>query len=143
MFNIIWVFIALIILSTFKKRIWLHIGFLILAYMFSTRPFDIPDTDMYLRDFEDPYVEYIQNSLEPGFWSLDVFFGHLFPISFNQFLFVLTLFMMELWYYTTKRILPYACFGFCFLIFMSYNGFFYFGVTLKNAMSLVISFLLA
>lgn len=45
---------------------------------------------------------------------------------------------MEVWYLCTKRLLPKELIGFCFLLFISYNGFFYLGVTLRNAMSLMI-----
>lgn len=140
MYHIFIVFILLIIFNALNKKSLIHVGVLMLAYMFSTRPMDIPDTEIYLRDFENPYEDFIAASLEPGFWSLNVLFGDILHISFSQFFFVITFFLMELWYYTTKKLLPYGKLGYCFLIFMSYNGFFYVGVTLRNAISLIISY---
>lgn len=140
MYHIILSFAIIILFSFYKGNLFRHLTFVLLACMFSTMPEEIPDVSIYLRDFSNPYEDYIAASLEPGFWLLNVFFGDILQIPFGLFLFVLTFFMMELWYYTTKRLLPRDNVGFCFLLFLSYNGFFYMGVTLRNALSLMICY---
>ena len=141
MYHIFIAFALLIFFSFYKEEIFRHLSFLVLAYMFSTMPEEIPDVSIYLRDYSNPYEDYIAASLEPGFWLLNVFLGDILQVPFGIFLFILTLFMMELWYFVTNKLLPKDNAGFCFLLFLSYSGFFYMGVTLRNAMSLMFCYL--
>lgn len=140
MYHIIYIFIVLVLFSFFDKKIFSHLAFLLLAIMFSGRNDLILDTETYLLHYTEPYTSWVSDTTEMGFVMTNIFFGHILSVDFSIYLFVLSFVMMEIWYYTSRKLFPYESMGLLFLLFMSYNGFFYYGVTLRNALSLMICY---
>lgn len=113
---------------------------LFLAYFFSTRNENVPDTLNYLYKYEHSLVLMVNENLEFGMSLLSYISNDLFAISFSNFIFILTLVLLELWYWTSNRLFPKGHIGHMIILFMSYFGFFYLGITLANAIALIICY---
>lgn len=114
---------------------------LFLAYLFSTRNENVPDTDNYMFHYENALVELMDVTGDIGMVALNYLFNNILDLPFSVFLFVLTFFLMEICYYATKRIVLSQHIGIVFLLFMSFYGFFYFGIIIRNGVALTLCYL--
>ena len=69
---------------------------LFLAYLFSTRNENVPDTDNYMFHYENALVELMDVTGDIGMVALNYLFNNILDLPFSVFLFVLTFFLMEI-----------------------------------------------
>lgn len=137
--TIIFIFIIVLLLSFVKSQKALLVSFICLLWMLSLRTSEIPDTDTYKWMYDDPFSRMDYN--EVGY----LFLGYIFNlitnadfIVYNIFVSVLCLF---LWFLSVRRLFPAENkIGILFLIFLSFYGFFYFGITIRNCLSNLLIF---
>lgn len=136
--NILIAYLSLLVSSVIRQKRLIHFCFIGLAYFFSLRTNLIPDTD----DYENIYNNTLDHEgvFEYGFLLLCDFFHDLLDVDFMVFYVIITFITMELWYYASKKLFCYEDDNLfvLFLLFMSFYGFFYLGVTTRNAISLVL-----
>lgn len=132
--NIILVFLLIILVTLFSKKRSVFICFAVLLWLFSFRTNEIPDTETYGWMYEDPISRFGYN--EFGY----LFVGYVFKIVTDAEFIVFYLTMVGvcllLWYYGSRKLLPNnEHFGMLFLIFISFFGFLYMGVLIRNSIS--------
>lgn len=132
--TIIVVFIIVTILFLSKKRWALHLAILILALLFASRTDLIPDAQAYRFYYE----QYEIPNLEKGYLSFSKFFSKNLQFSFGAFLFVLSLSLLELWLWTTKKLSNLKDVGIQFALMLSYFGFYYYGIVLRSSIAITI-----
>lgn len=115
----------------------LFLCYFFILVLFSSRGDNVPDTTVYKNMYYGiEHNKFLQT--EPLYLLINKFFL-LLGFEFNSFLFFVLLFMIYLWHNSTKRILkdiPLAL-----LLFMSFVGIFFWGVVLRAALGLTISYL--
>ncbi len=131
----------LILFGGLTRNKYLH-QFLILflAFFFSTRNENVPDTENYLFHYDNALVELMDVTGDIGMVALNYLFNNILNLPFSVFLFILTFLLMEICYYATKRIVSSQYVGMVFLLFMSFYGFFYFGIVIRNGVALALSY---
>lgn len=137
--NIIIVFFVILFITLYKPKISFILGSLCLLWMLSLRTNEIPDTDVYKWMYDDPFSRMDYN--EVGY----LFLGYGFKSITNADFIVYNLFVsslcLVLWYIGIKRLFPNENkIGIPFLIFLSFYGFFYFGITIRNCLSSLLIF---
>lgn len=133
--------IFLLVVSYKENRQLRHLSFLVTAMLLSVRPDDVPDTDNYIRIFENPFDPMENGWGDIGYSILNYFCHDLLSLNFSLFFFLLIFLLLELWYISTKRIFPCEKYGILFLFFMTYFGLFYMGITIRNGIALIICYL--
>lgn len=111
------------------------ICFIAVLWLFSFRTNEIPDTELYRIMYENPLSRLDVNEI--GYLLLGQAFSNITNADFIAFYLSIITFCMIAWVLVTKKLLSGEKFllGFCFLLFISFHGFFYFGVTIRNAFS--------
>lgn len=132
--TIIFIFFVVLLLSFVKSQKALFISFLCLLWMLSLRTNEIPDTDVYQWMYNDPIYRMEFN--EPGYLLLGYVFKLLTGADFIAFSIFFSILCLSLWYWGIKRLFPKdQNIGVIFLLFLSFFGFFYFGITIRNCLS--------
>ena len=137
--NIFLAFILVVAFAAIRYRKIIHICFLGIAYFFSLRNELIPDTEAYMRMYEDPFHLGFQETFEYVFLIICYLFKSITGAEFSLFYYVLTFFCLELWGAITNKLFQNdENINRIFLLFISFYGFFYLGVTIRNAVSLLV-----
>lgn len=139
-FHIIYVFLLVIAMAFVSKQKGLLIGFIGLLWLFSFRTTDIPDTQIYMYMYDDPLGRMEVNEL--GFLMIGQLFKNLTNAEFTEFYMTVIGLCMIIWAFVTRKLLGKDSYlGFCFLLFLSFYGFFYFGVAFRNSLSELLLFI--
>ncbi len=135
--HIILVFVIIAFLALLNKKWGLLVSFALLIWMLSFRTNEIPDTEIYQWMYDDPISRLDYNEI--GFLFLGIGFKMATGAEFIVFYLSLVGVCLALWYFGSKKILPDdEHFGMLFLIFLSFFGFFYLGITIRNCLSEVL-----
>lgn len=105
---------------------------LLIAYtiVFSMRTMQVADTEPYY----DTYSGIIDPNMEIGFLYLNLLFRG-WGVSFNQFLLIIAVFDLLLWYEFTKKTLKQNNLLIALILFMSNMGMLYYGIVLRSGMA--------
>lgn len=141
MSTLIYAYIATLIGGMPRNKYVHHLLILFLAYFFSTRNENVPDTENYMFHYENALVELMDVTGDIGMVALNYLFNNILSLPFSVFLFALTFLQMEICYFATKRIVPSQHIGIVFLLFISFYGFFYFGIVIRNGVALALCYL--
>ncbi len=137
--NIFIAFIFVVVFAAIRSKRIIHICFLGIAYFFSLRSELIPDTEVYMRMYEDPFNLGFQETFEYVYLVFCYLFKSITGANFSTFYFVLTFICLELWVAVTNKLFQNKeNINEIFLLFISFYGFFYLGVTIRNAVSLLV-----
>ncbi len=131
--NILFAFALILIISLFSKRWGLIFCILSVLWLLSHRTEDIPDTANYIIMYETPLLRMEYDEL--GFLFLGIIFNYLTHLDFLLYYLFLISLCFLLWYYYINKLLYNGQLCACFLLFISFYGFFYLGVTTRNAIS--------
>ena len=132
--HIIIVFIFVLAVALISRRYGLIPIFVSLLWLFSFRTNEIPDTSVYSWMYEDSMSRMDVNEI--GYLYICNLVNTYAGIDLVTFFLIQIAFCLIVWYNITKRILTDETdFGMCFLLFVAFYGFFYFGVTTRNALS--------
>lgn len=132
--TVIVIFIVVLFLSLMKSQKALFLSFICLLYMLSLRTSEIPDTDVYKWMYDDPFSRMDYN--EVGYLFLGYFFKCITNAEFIVYYLFISILCLLLWHKATKKLFPNEKeMGVLFLIFLSFYGFFYFGITIRNCLS--------
>lgn len=135
--HIILIFSLVALLALLNKKWGLLICFAALLWMFSFRTNEIPDTANYMWMYDNPISRLDYNEI--GYLFLGIGFKALTGAEFTAFYLTLVGLCMVLWFVGSKKLLPEnECIGMHFLIFLSFFGFFYLGITIRNCLSEVL-----
>lgn len=140
MYNLVYAFFAIVLLGCSKNKLLHHLLMLFLAFLFSTRGMDVPDTEGYMRRYDEVFLYFANENIELGLTTLCFISNNLIGLSFSTFLFIVTLLLMELWYFVSCKLFPNSQVGMLFLLFMSFFGFFYLGIVFANGIALIICY---
>lgn len=105
---------------------------LLIAYaiVFSMRTMQVADTEPYY----DTYTGIIDPNMEIGFLYLNLLFRG-WGVSFNQFLLIIAVFDLLLWYEFTRKTLKQNNLLIALILFMSSMGMLYYGIVLRSGMA--------
>lgn len=132
--HIILVFLVFIFIALWNKKWALFAGFFLLLWMFSFRSNEIPDTAIYRWMYDDPISRLDINEI--GFLYLGILFQDITGADYEAFNVFVVCLCIILWYNASLLILPEKeNRGMLFLIFLSFYGFFYLGITIRNCLS--------
>ena len=135
----IFLFYILAVITCIIRNKWvIHAVIIGFAYLFSTRNDNVPDTENYINIFEDATWYILNGTGDIGFSLLNLVSHDFLHLTYPVFLFILTFLLMEFWLYSTKKLFPNGRYGVLFLLFISYFGFFYLGITIRNAIALIL-----
>lgn len=135
--RLVFVFLIVSFLFCTKKEALHHLAIMILVILFSSRNELIPDTISYMDLYKSP-DSYL--SSEIGFRYICHFFNEVLGLSFSWFLAVLALFSLETFYLTSKRLFKSYRTGILAVLMLSYFGFFYYGIVLRNSLAITICY---
>lgn len=140
MSNLVIVTIIVFLLALNNGRIKHHAVFLMLSLLFGSRPMGVPDTVNYYNIFqysmEDSMFGYEYGYRVLNYWCHDVL-----GLSFHLYLFLLSLVMLEIWYFCTRKMVPNAHFGLMLLLYISFYGYYFDGVVTRNALAIMICYI--
>ena len=132
-------FILTCILALINKKKLIHVLFLSFAYLFSImRHEEIPDTVNYIELYNDPLALNHIGNFETGYIFLCYLFNDILGVKFELFIFIWSLSFFEIWYAISRKLLPKDNLIMAFSLFMSFYGFFYFGIAFRNMIALMI-----
>lgn len=114
-----------------------HIAIVVLSFLFSSRNINVPDTDSYMDMYREGTSFY---GVEEGFLKLCEFFSDA-GFSFAMFIFVLSLVMLEIWYFCTYFLFKKANTGVLAILMISYFGIYYYGVVLRSAIVITLCYI--
>lgn len=118
-----------------KNKLVLFI-ILIVAIVLALRSDNTPDTAAYRLMYEDSAAD---SSIEFLYIWLNRFFNQNIGLSFDSFLLILTISLFLSWYKITNQIIDNLFVG--FVSFLPFYGFYFFGITLRASIAVVISYL--
>lgn len=133
---IILVFIFATLLCFSRNKSLLHIVVFLLALFFAFRSDLVPDAYAY-RMY---YYERDFASLEKGYLSFSRFFYRNLHLSFEAFLFVISITALEAWLWTTKRISSINDVCYQLPLMLSFMGFYFYGIVLRSAIAITICY---
>lgn len=132
--HIILVFIAFIFIALWNKKWAIFVGFALLVWMLSFRTNEVPDTIIYEWMYDDPLSRLDVNEI--GYLYLGIAFRSLTGAEYIDFYITIVIVCLALWYIASKNILlENEHIGMLFLLFLSFYGFFYLGITTRNFLS--------
>lgn len=132
--HIIIIFLLIILMAFVSKKKGLIVSCIGLLWLFSLRTDEIKDTVNYITMYEDPLSRL--DFSEIGYLMIGMWFKTLTNADFIVFYLTVVAFCLVMWYFITQKFLEKeAYFGFCFLLFICFNGFLYLGVVTRNALS--------
>lgn len=131
---IVVVFIFTCFLFLYRSKFSTQLAILILSFLFSSRTDLIPDALPYREMYQG--LEY---NIEPLFLEVCRIFKSL-GFSFQSFLFILSLVLLESCLFATKRLLRNDNHGALLIILMSYFGIYYYGIVLRASISVTICY---
>ena len=135
--HILFIFIIVVFLAILNRRWSLFLGLVLLLWFFSFRTNDIPDTEVYEWMYNDPISRMDYNEL--GFLLLGYLFKAVTGAGFMTYYLFLIGSCFLLLFFASRRLLQgEEHFGMLLLIFLSFYGFFYMGVTIRNCISEVL-----
>ena len=134
--SLVIVYILTVFLFRSKKGSWHHVAILLLSLLFSTRNKDVPDTEPYMNMFRDSHY---YSNVEDGFLKICELFSSI-GVSFQFFIFVLSLMMIELWYACTRKLFGPDKVGMMAIMMFSYFGFYFYGIVLRSAMAITLCY---
>lgn len=135
--HLILVFLVVTILFCSKKGVLHQLAIILLVLFFSSRNELVPDTIEYIDIYNNPDASL---SFEVGYRFLCHFFKDILGLTFKQYLAVILFILLELFYYTTKKLFPIYKTGVLTVLLLSYFGFFYYGIVLRNSIAITISY---
>ena len=133
--HIIYAYIIIVLLAFVSKgKKGLLLSFVVLIWLFSFRSEDIPDTVNYTMMYENPLTRLEVNEI--GFLGLGMAFKNVTGADFVGFSLAIISFCIIVWTIVTKKIIGNDSYLlFCLLLFLSFHGFFYYGIVVRNALS--------
>ncbi len=132
--NIVFVFLLIIVVALLNRKWGGLLGVIALLWLFSFRTIEIPDTDMYQWMYDDPISRIGYDEI--GYLFLGYIFKSATNAEFIVYYLVMVGFCLFLWYNSSRRILSNKeHWGMLFLIFISFFGFLYMGVLIRNCIS--------
>lgn len=123
--------------SVINKKWFVHFLFITLSYILAMGSSLIPDRDNYLEIYNEPYAINHIGNFEYAFLMLCYFFHFVLEIEFKDFLFILFFISFEIWFIITNQIFKKDNIFIAFALFMSFYGFFYFGIVIRNMVALI------
>lgn len=136
--TIVLIFISVVFLALINKGRFIQLAILLLCLFFSCRNELVPDTANYMAMYEQG-LDFPEN-IEIGYLYLCHFFKNVVHFPFQLFLFVIELFLFESWYFISSRLIGKKIINGAFILFVSYYGFFFFGIVLRAAIAITICF---
>lgn len=140
MSSLVIVYFVVLLLAWNNRPLKNHGVIFLVCLLFASRPMGVPDTinyyDIFHYSMDDIMMQY-----EYGYRYLNYICHDILKMDFNSYLFIISLFMLEGWYYCTKRLLPQAHYGVLFLLFFSFYGIYYDGIVIRNALGIVICYI--
>ena len=137
--HIIFIFIVILFISLSKKKAALFLCFALVLWLFSFRTNEIPDTEVYHWMYDDPISRLGHN--EFGFLLIGYIFKTITNADFIVYYLALVGICLFLWYYGSRKLLDgNEHWGMLFLIFISFFGFLYMGVLIRNCISELLVF---
>lgn len=135
--HIIIVFFILIVLALINRKWAVWLAFLLLVWLFSFRTNEIPDTQIYIWMYDDPISRLDYNEI--GYLYLGYIFKMYTDADFIAFYLTLVSICLIVWNLSMNNLLDKKeQWGVLLLLFMSFMGFFYLGITTRNCLSEVI-----
>lgn len=135
--NIVLVFLLIIFLTLINKRWGVFLSIVAILWLFSFRTNEIPDTEVYQWMYDDPISRIGYNEI--GYLLIGYIFKTLTNADFIVYYLTLIGACCLLWYYGTHKLLSNnEHWGILFLTFISFFGFLYLGVLIRNGISEII-----
>lgn len=140
MSNLIIVTIIIFLFALNNNKVKNQAVILMLSLLFASRPMDVPDTinyyDIFLYSMDDSMFHY-----EYGYRLLNYLCHDILGMGFHVFLFLLSLLMLEIWYYCTRKMVPHAHYGLLFLLYIVFYGYNYDAVVIRNGLAIMICYI--
>lgn len=133
--NIVYSYLFLVLISLISKRKLILLSFASLVFFFSFRTEWIPDTTNYMEMYDKPETH---QTSEYGYRLLGDMFGQVTGADFMVFYLTLVSAMLLIWFFGTRKILAKENYTILLLLLFSFNGYFYFGVTIRSAITSIL-----
>lgn len=131
------VYLLVIFLFSINRK-WSHqLSIIVLSILFASRNKSVPDTVPYMEMYNDVSG---YGGIEPGFLRICEFFHNL-GIPFSVFIFIISIIMLETWYYCTQRIFGKNSVGVMAIMMLSYFGFYFYGMVLRSAIAITLCYI--
>lgn len=117
------------------SKIFECIFILFFIILFSSRNSSIPDTDSYLKIYQNTSSYY--NNIEIGFLTYNNFMRNI-GFSFYQYLIISEVILFGIWIYVTKNIFNKNTLP--LIIFMSYMGLYFYGIVFRAAIATTLAY---
>lgn len=140
MSTLIIVTIVIFLLAWSNNRVKNHGVIIMLCFLFASRSMDVPDTINYYEIFRYPMSESMFQ-YEYGYLYLNYICHDLLSMQFSTYLFLLSFFMLESWYYCTSKLIPKAHMGLIFLFYIVFYGYYFDGVVIRNGLGICICYI--
>lgn len=134
--TIVLVFIFATLICFSREKRLLQVMLFLLALFFAFRSDMVPDAYAY-RMY---YYERDFASLEKGYFAFSGFFYKYLGLSFETFLFLVSIIVLEIWLWATKQISNANDVRYQFPLMLSFMGFYYYGIVLRSSITITICY---